>query len=129
MGRNFSSWTNGVNDSRMTTDRYITDILESHVVPYGPFIGENFVLMHDNVRPHTARIVQEYLEEVNIVWDHLARGVQQRQAPFRALNETIQHEITITWNNMEQEYIRRLFESLPRRMLAVIRAREGNTRY
>jgi hypothetical protein len=47
--------------ARMTTVRYITDILDSHVILYGPFIGPDFVYMHDNARPHIARIVQEYL--------------------------------------------------------------------
>jgi hypothetical protein len=49
--------------ARMTAVRYITDILDPHVIPYGLFIGQNFVYMHDNARPHTVRIVQEYLRE------------------------------------------------------------------
>lgn len=40
-----------VNQGRMTADRYIRDILEPHVIPYGPFVGENFVFMHDLIRP------------------------------------------------------------------------------
>jgi hypothetical protein len=38
--------------ARMTAVRYITDILDPHVMPYGPFIGPNFVYMHNNARPH-----------------------------------------------------------------------------
>jgi hypothetical protein len=45
--------------ARLTAVRYITGILDPQVIPYGPFIGTNFVYMHDNARPHIARIVQE----------------------------------------------------------------------
>ena len=40
----------------LTADRYIRDILEQHGVPYAPFIGNDFLLMHDNARPHVAGI-------------------------------------------------------------------------
>nr|CAH7750892.1 unnamed protein product [Callosobruchus chinensis] len=35
--------------------RYIDEILQDFVVPYVDFIGNNFILMHDNARPHIAR--------------------------------------------------------------------------
>ena len=60
-----------IDRGRLTAHRYITDILEEHVVPFAPYIGDNFMLMHDNARPHVARIVQQYLQEVGIrtmVW-------------------------------------------------------------
>lgn len=37
--------------------RYITDILEPHIIPYGPLIDPNFPYMHDDTRPHIARVV------------------------------------------------------------------------
>uniref|UniRef100_T1IAY8 Tc1-like transposase DDE domain-containing protein n=1 Tax=Rhodnius prolixus TaxID=13249 RepID=T1IAY8_RHOPR len=44
------------------------------VIPLAPFIGDQFILMQDNARPHTARIVTEYLEQVGItVLDWLTR--------------------------------------------------------
>jgi hypothetical protein len=55
-----------VNGGAMTADRYIRDILEPHVVPFDPFIGNDFMLMHDNARPHIAQIVNEYLGTVEI---------------------------------------------------------------
>jgi hypothetical protein len=62
--------------ARLTAVRYITGILDPQVIPYGPFIGTNFVYMHDNARPHIARIVQEYLREtVTPVMESL--GIQQ----------------------------------------------------
>nr|CAH7739675.1 unnamed protein product [Callosobruchus chinensis] len=40
----------------LTAVRYIDQILQDFVVPYVDFIGNNSNLMHDNTRPHTARI-------------------------------------------------------------------------
>jgi hypothetical protein len=83
---------------------YIRQCLEAHVVPYAPFVGENFLFMHDNARPHIARIVTTYLDTVEIpplewparspdmnpiehVWDTLGRTVKKRQPlpePFQS---------------------------------------------
>jgi hypothetical protein len=40
-----------VENGAMTAHRYILECVESHVVPYVPFIGENFLFMDDNARP------------------------------------------------------------------------------
>ncbi|RVE42631.1 hypothetical protein evm_012717 [Chilo suppressalis] len=54
-------------DNRLTAVRYIEEVLQEHVMPYSGFIGhDQFLLMHDNARPHVAHCVEEYLEEVGI---------------------------------------------------------------
>lgn len=50
----------------LTAHRYVTEVLEEHVVPYAGFVGERFTLMHDNARAHTALVVRDYLQEVGI---------------------------------------------------------------
>uniref|UniRef100_T1I3P0 DDE_3 domain-containing protein n=1 Tax=Rhodnius prolixus TaxID=13249 RepID=T1I3P0_RHOPR len=50
----------------LTARRYIEEVLLEAVIPLAPFIGDQFILMQDNARPHTARIVTEYLEQVGI---------------------------------------------------------------
>jgi hypothetical protein len=55
-----------VENGAMTAHRYILECVESHVVSYAPFIGENVLFMDDNARPHMARIVVRYLEQVGI---------------------------------------------------------------
>jgi transposase len=101
--------------------------------------------MHDNARPHTARIVTNYLDTVEIprlerparrpdmnpiehVWDHLGRNVKKRQP----LPETIQ-ELRIAlyeeWEQMPQEEIQHVIESKPRRIETLPRCRGGYTRY
>lgn len=146
-GISFEARTNLVimNGGGMTADRYIREVLEPHVVPFAPFIGDDFILMHDNARPHVARIVNEYLAEVEIpvvnwpalspdlnpiehVWDALGRKIRcrvPRPANLQQLSDVLIEE----WNQIDQAYIQNLIDSMPRRIAAVIRARGGNTSY
>ena len=146
-GISFEARTNLVimNGGGMTADRYIREVLEPHVVPFAPFIGDDFILMHDNARPHVARIVSEYLAEVEIpvvnwpalspdlnpiehVWDALGRKIRcrvPRPANLQQLSDVLIEE----WNQIDQAYIQNLIDSMPRRIAAVIRARGGNTSY
>lgn len=81
-----------IENGSLTAARYITEVLEELVMPFAPFIGDGFVFMHDNARPHTAAIVSEYLRTVEInvmgwparspdlnpiehVWDKLGRQI------------------------------------------------------
>nr|CAH7765119.1 unnamed protein product [Callosobruchus chinensis] len=50
----------------LTAVRYIDEILQDFVVPYVDFIRNNFIPMHDNSRPHAARMTQQYLNDVGI---------------------------------------------------------------
>ena len=126
-------------------ERYIAEILQDYVVPYPPFIGDNFLLMHDNARPDVARIVTEYLQEVNIpqiewpplspdlnpiehVWDMLGRRIRGRVPAPMTLNE-LQGALSEEWEAIPQHDISHLIEGMRRRMQAVIRIRGGNTRY
>jgi len=77
----------------LNADVYIRDVLQEHVVPFAPHIGENFLLMHDNVRPHKARCASDFLNVAGIrtvawpacspninpiehVWDMLGRQLR-----------------------------------------------------
>jgi hypothetical protein len=43
----------------LNAHRYSTNILERVVVPYAPFVGQDFIYMHDNRRPHIARVISD----------------------------------------------------------------------
>ncbi|GFX72794.1 transposable element Tcb2 transposase [Trichonephila clavipes] len=55
--------------------RYRDETLDPYVRPYAAAIGNDFILMDDNARPHRARIVEEYLE------DH---GLERMEWPARS---------------------------------------------
>lgn len=129
----------------ITADRYIRDCLESHIVPYAPFKGPEFMLMQDNARPHVARVVTEYLDEVDIqtlpwparspdlnpiehVWDALKRRIRSRNHVPETL-PALRNAVVEEWDQIPQEFISGLISSMPHRLEAVIQARGGNTRY
>jgi hypothetical protein len=131
-----------VNGGAMTANRYIRDILEPHVVPFAPFIGNDSILMHDNARPHIAQIVNEYLDTVEIhhmiwparspdlnpiehVWDMVGRRVKVR-TPAPANLRDLSAAVIQEWREIDQAVIQDLFEGMPRRMEIVIQPRGGN---
>jgi hypothetical protein len=96
----------------MNSTVYVTDILEQYMVPLALFIGDNFIFQHDNARPHSAKIVSEYLDEVGIasmqwpasspalnrietVWDMMGRRVWALQPPPARLGKLGEQIIAI----------------------------------
>jgi hypothetical protein len=96
----------------MNSTVYVTDILEQYVVPFATFIEDNFIFQHDNARPHSVRIVSEYLDEVGIasmqwparsqdinpienVWDMMGRRLQAPQPSPAKLGELGEQIIAI----------------------------------
>jgi len=134
-----------INNGSLTADRYIREILQDHVIPFAPYIGENFLFQHDNARPHVAQIVQNYLNEVGIdtmewpanspdlnpienVWDMIYRRFQKLPNPPNNLNG-LTEDIVQIWNNLDQNDIRSVMLSMNNRCRAVIQNRGGNTHY
>lgn len=134
-----------IEGGRLTAARYIQEILEEHVVTFAPFVGDDFVLMHDNARPHVARCVMEYLNEVGIsqmewpalspdmnpiehIWDYLKRKVHDRPVAPNSLAE-LRSALIEEWELIPQTLIQHLIEGMYRRLQAVVAARGGNTRY
>ena len=48
-------------NGNLNSDRYVTEILRLHVIPHAAAIGNGFILMDDNARPHRGRVVTEFL--------------------------------------------------------------------
>ncbi|GFS87517.1 transposable element Tcb2 transposase [Trichonephila clavipes] len=56
-----------IRDGPLTACRYRDEILRPIVVPYAAAIGDDFILMDDNCRPHRANLVEGFLFEEGIV--------------------------------------------------------------
>ncbi|GFX31781.1 transposable element Tcb2 transposase [Trichonephila clavipes] len=50
-----------IRDGPLTARRYRDEILRPIVVPYAAAIGDDFILMDDNWRPHRANLVEDFL--------------------------------------------------------------------
>ncbi|GFV12100.1 transposable element Tcb2 transposase [Trichonephila clavipes] len=56
-----------IRDGPLTARRYRDEILRHIVVPYAAAIGDDFILMDDNSRPHCANLVEDSLFKEGIV--------------------------------------------------------------
>nr|CAH7739818.1 unnamed protein product [Callosobruchus chinensis] len=96
----------------------VDEALQDFVVPHVNFIGNNFIMKHGNTRLHTARIIQQYLNDVDTdvlewpissdanpiehVWDMLGRRIRTRNPIALSLNE-LQYAVLDEWDLISQK--------------------------
>ncbi|GFV99171.1 transposable element Tcb2 transposase [Trichonephila clavipes] len=132
-----------IRDGPLTSRRYRDEILRPIVVPYAATIGDNFILMDDNCRPHRANLVEDFLFEERIVrmeWparssvmnpiehvcDALGRRVAGRQPPLQTLQE-LERALLEEWDRIPQLVINSLINSMPQRCLTLLAVRRNHT--
>ena len=125
--------------------RYRDEILHPIVRPYAGAVGDGFILMDDNARPHRARVVTDYLENETIermewpscspdmnsiehAWDMLQKAVSTH--PILPNNrQELSVALIEEWTRLPQLCFRRLIRSMQIRCRPVIRVRGGHTAY
>lgn len=134
-----------VRNGTLNAQRYRDEILEPTVLPYAAAMGEHFILMDDNARPHRANIINNWLEDVGIermdwpanspdgnpiehAWDALGRRIADREIPPRTLPE-LTAALTEEWNRIPQEFINNLINSMHDRCQTFINVRGDHTHY
>ncbi|UYV76681.1 hypothetical protein LAZ67_14001729 [Cordylochernes scorpioides] len=120
----------------MTAQRYVDDVLRPVTLPYLQGVP-NALYQQDNARPHTARISQQALQDVQMlpwppyspdlspiehVWDIIGRRLHALPQP-RSEDELWQI-VEREWRIIPQDAIRTLIDSLPRRVAACIAVRD-----
>ncbi|GFW69200.1 transposable element Tcb1 transposase [Trichonephila clavipes] len=120
-----------IQDGPLTARRYRDEILRPIVVPYVAAIGDDFILMDDNCRPHRANLVEDFLFEEGIVrmewpagspdmnpiehvWDALGRRVAGRQ-PHPQTLQGLERALLEEWDRIPQLVINSLIDSMPLR--------------
>ncbi|KFM60783.1 Transposable element Tcb1 transposase, partial [Stegodyphus mimosarum] len=109
----------------MTAQRHVHEILQPHVLPLMQRLP-GAISQQENARPHTARVSQDCLRTVTTlpwpsrsadlspikhIWDHLGRRVGHPTS----LNE-LEARLQQLWNEMSQDIIQNLYDSMPDRI-------------
>ncbi|GFU85363.1 transposable element Tcb2 transposase [Trichonephila clavipes] len=125
--------------------RYRDEILDPYVHPYAAAIGNDFILMDDNARPHRARIVEEYLEDhglermawparspdlnpIEHLWDYLGREFAALNPPPRSLHE-LKQGLLCVWSSLPIPVSDNLINSMENRCPQCIQVRGGHIPY
>ena len=134
-------------DGIMKAPKY-KQILIHHAIPSGKrLIGNNFIFQHDNDPKHSAKIIKSYLQrksatgtlttldwppqspDLNIieaVWDYLDREKNKKQPTSK---DQLWRVLKEAWDNIPEDYLQKLQQSLPKRIAAVIKSKGGHTKY
>ncbi|GFV62360.1 transposable element Tcb1 transposase [Trichonephila clavipes] len=134
-----------IRDGPLTARRYRDEILRPIVVPYAAAIGDDFILMDDNCRPHRANLGEDFLFEERIVqmewpacspdmnpiehvWDALGKRVAGRQPSPQTLQE-LKRALLEEWDRIPQLVINSLIDSMPQRCSTLLTVRGNHTLY
>ncbi|GFY22251.1 transposable element Tcb2 transposase [Trichonephila clavipes] len=134
-----------IRDGPLTARRYRDEILRTIEVPYATAIGDDFILMDDNSRPHRANLVEDSLFEEGIVrmewpacspdmnpiehfWDALGRRVAGRQPPPQTFQE-LEKALLEEWDKIPQLVINSPIDSMPQRFSTLLAVRGNHTPY
>ncbi|GBL74249.1 Transposable element Tc3 transposase [Araneus ventricosus] len=129
----------------LTGVRYRDEILDPYVRPYAGVIGNDFILMDDNARPHRAVVVEDYLEchglermewpaqspdlnPVEHLWDYLVRQVAALSPPPRSLDE-LEQDLLRAWSSLPFSVSDNLIDSMESRFCQCIQVRGGHIPY
>ncbi|UYV70367.1 hypothetical protein LAZ67_7002704 [Cordylochernes scorpioides] len=119
----------------LNSQRYISKVLEPVVLPYLQGLP-TAIFPQDNARPHVTHIVQRFfvnrqiellpwparsldLSPIENMWFMVAQRLTQITSPA-ATPDQLWQRVETAWSAVPQEHIQSLFESMPRRVTAVI---------
>ncbi|GFV60335.1 transposable element Tcb2 transposase [Trichonephila clavipes] len=134
-----------IRDGPLTANRYRDEILRPIVVTYAAAIGDDFILMDDNCRPHRANLVKDFLFEEGIVriewpacspdmnpighvWDALGKRVAGRQPHAQTFQE-LEIALLEEWDRIPQLLINSLIQSMPQRCSTLLAVHGKHTPY
>ncbi|GFX21209.1 transposable element Tc1 transposase [Trichonephila clavipes] len=128
----------------LNSTRYINEVLQSQAIPFLQRLP-GAVFQQDNARPHVTKTVKSYLDSQQVqllpwtayspdmspiehVWDIVGRRLA-RDLRSVASTDELWLCIQTIWKTLPQADIQNLFNSMPRRVAALIAARGAHTKY
>lgn len=142
----------GVGDSgwlqyKVNSDAYL-DVVKEYVLASRDFYGmdaSTFIYQQDNTRVHTACKVMDYFAKKNItvlpwpgnspdlnsiehVWAHMKRELDRYPEAPKTMKE-LWRRVQDIWTAIPNDFLQKLYESMPRQLEAVIKSKGRNTKY
>lgn len=121
-------------------------LIDEQLAKYGTQIGgQNYIFQHDNAAVHTVKLVKGYFSEHNIpilmwpahspdlniienCWGKLARALYSNGKQYNNV-EQLKNAVQDEWKKLDQDCIKNLFETLPKRLIEVLKNKGGYTHY
>ncbi|GFX35075.1 transposable element Tcb1 transposase [Trichonephila clavipes] len=131
-------------EGNLNSTGYINEVLQPQAIPFlQGFPGA--VFQQDNAHPHVTKTVKPYLDSQQVqllpwptyspdmspiehAWDIVGRRLAHDLRPVASTDE-LWLRIQTIWNTLPVGDIQNLFNSLPRRVAALIAARGSHTKY
>lgn len=134
-------------DGTMKSPDYIQILdttLQDTLKHYRYRAGE-FIFQHDNHPAHTSAITKKYILDAGIellpwpaqsadlnpiehVWTYLKARIGAHEKRPKSIHE-LWEVILEEWERVPPDFLQRLYESMPRRVAAVLKAKGGQTKY
>lgn len=132
-------------EGKMNSKRYV-NLIKEQISKHARFITNGrFIFQHDNASVHRAKIVEAYFSsekiqvlpwparspDLNIIencWGELARAVYKNGRQYDNIQQ-LKEVIVEEWNNLPQDTIKKLYKSLPNRVVEVVENRGCYTHY
>jgi hypothetical protein len=131
----------------MNKDDYV-EILTRDLIGSLEYYGYgkgSFIFQHDNDPKHTAGVTKSYLTGADIetlpwpsqspdlnpienIWNYLKVQIGSQERRPSSIHELWQ-VVLQEWEKVPLDLIKSLYESMPRRVEAVVRAKGGHTKY
>mgnify|MGYP003466449606 CR=1 len=119
-------------------------ILEHELLPFLPEIAD-MLFQHDMAPIHTSHLIKDFFETsginvlewmpqspdlnpIEFLWDEVDRRVRKRQVLPRNATE-LELQLREEWANIPPQLLKKLVDSMPNRVRAVIRAKGNCTKY
>lgn len=139
--------TIGLNGIEGTMDsKYYCNVLEEGLLPAAnEAFGDVWTLMHDGASVHRSKHTQDWLDsndihvldwpakspDLNLIencWGQLARSVYKDGRQFEDVDD-LGDAVQQAWLNIDVQYIKKLYKSLPNRLISVVDKKGGHTDY